>query len=167
MLKKYGYLFLVSGIVILLDQLSKILVRSQLLFGAIWAPWPALEEFFKIVHWKNTGMFMGVLEGFGLLFTLLAVVVAAAGLYFFPRIQRTERALRLGFSLQLGGVVGNLIDRLVVGHVTDFISIRGLPVMNIADIAIYAGLLILAFSVLLRPENKKNQAETASPDRQP
>jgi signal peptidase II len=66
--------------------------------------------------------------------------------------------------LQLGGVVGNLIDRLAVGHVTDFISIRGLPVMNLADIALYVGLLILAASVLLRPEKKANQAEPASPD---
>lgn len=166
MLKRYQFLIAISGVVILLDQATKIMVRMSLLPGEIWAPIPQLEDSFRIIHWKNTGMFMGVLEGFGLLFTLLAIIVALAGLYFFPRLKEDDWPLRLGFSLQLGGVIGNLIDRLIVGHVTDFLAIGRLPVMNFADIALYLGLIILAASVLLRPERSKNQAGTAGQDPQ-
>ena len=166
MLKKYGLLLVVSGTVVLLDQVTKILVRSLLQFGGIWLPFPSLDGLFQIIHWKNTGMFMGVLEGFGILFSLLAIAVACAGIYIFPRVPEEDWPLRLGISLQLGGVIGNLLDRLFVGYVTDFISIGTLPITNLADLALYLGLAILALSVLLKPERKKPQAGATRQDPQ-
>jgi signal peptidase II len=151
---------------VFLDQVTKVLVRSRLELGDIWLPSPSLDGLFQIIHWKNTGMFLGVLEGFGILFTLLAIAVACAGIYFFPRVPKEDWPLRLGISLQLGGVIGNLLDRLTVGYVTDFISIGRLPIMNLADLALYLGLAILALSVLLKPERKKPQAGATRQDSQ-
>ena len=68
--------------------------------------------------------------------------------YYFPRIPREEWLIRLAMSLQLGGALGNLIDRLLrEGQVTDFISVGNFPVFNVADASISVGTAILFFAL--------------------
>ena len=70
-------------------------------------------------------------------------------------MEQDDWLLRLALSLQLGGALGNLIDRLTVGHVTDFISVGNFPVFNLADASITIGAVLLFLDVWLRERADK------------
>lgn len=142
-LRDYIILFTLSGLVIALDQFTKSLVRSNLPLEGVWAPWHWLLPYARIVNWKNTGAAFGIFQNFGDVFTVLAIVVSVAILYYFPQVPRKDWPLRLAMCLQLGGAIGNLIDRLFQGYVTDFISVGNFPVFNVADASISTGVAIL------------------------
>jgi len=156
-IKNYGFLFMVAGTVVVLDQVTKFIVRTNVLLGEMWSPWPWLTPYARIVHINNSGAAFGMLQGFADIFALLAIVVVVIILIYFPRIPRNEWALRLALGLQLGGALGNLIDRLrYQGHVTDFISVATFPVFNIADASISIGVAILILSVWSTERGKPN-----------
>jgi signal peptidase II len=169
-LKKFIYdylsLFAISGVVIFLDQVTKTIVRSQLMIGEIWVPWAWLEPYARIVNWKNTGVAFGMLQGFNDVFAILAVIVTIAILYYYPQVPRDEWPLRLAMGLQLAGAVGNLLDRIQVGWVTDFISLGNLPVFNIADLSITVGTIILVIWVWIM-EKRKEVPEPSSEEEIP
>lgn len=147
-LRAYAFLLGVSGGVIALDQASKALIRANLALGQTW--YPLDIAFLRIVHWHNTGAAFGMFQDFGVVFTLLAFLVALAILYYFPRVPREDWPLRLAMGLQLGGAVGNLIDRLTIGWVTDFIAVGNFPVFNVADASISIGVAVLIMSVWVK-----------------
>ena len=144
----YGFLLLVVGAILLLDQLTKILVRSQIEPMHTLGPWNLLGVDLYLVHMPNTGMMMGLLQGAGLVITIIGLVVSGIIIYYFPQVPPHNLVARLGMGLLLGGILGNLIDRIFVGYITDFILIGSLPVFNLADICVYAGVSLLAISVL-------------------
>ena len=114
------------GLIILLDQWTKSWVRSNIAFGESWGPeW--LAPFARFVHWYNTGAAFGLFQGMGTVFIILAFVISIAILIYYPRVPRQDWTLRLAMSLQMAGALGNLIDRLTIGHVTDFIAIGSFP----------------------------------------
>jgi signal peptidase II len=158
--RKYGLLLSIAGIIILLDQWTKAWVRNNIPFGEMWAPIPGLEDFARIVHWRNTGAAFGMFQELSMVFTVLAIIVSIAILYYYPRIPSADWALRLALGLQLGGAIGNLIDRLFFGHVTDFISLFNFAVFNIADASISTGVAVLVIGVWVKD---RQQPET-SPD---
>lgn len=143
----YVLLLAIAGTVILLDQATKIWVRDNLAYGESFIPWPDIAPFARILHWRNTGAAFGLFQDGGGIFAILAVVVGAMIIFYYPKIQRGDWALRLAMGLQLGGAVGNLLDRLQHGHVTDFVSVSNFPVFNIADTSITFGVLILLVGV--------------------
>ena len=161
--KKYliDYAWLVGGafIIVLLDQITKEWVRSTLTYGEIYRPELWITQYARIMHWGNTGGAGGVLQGMGNIFSALTFVVAIAILYYFPQVPRQEWLLRLALTLQLGGAAGNLIDRLRLGYVVDFISIGTLPVLNLADASLITGIAILVVVVWLRQRHEKEQPE--------
>ena len=163
-LKRYllDYLVLgtLAGVVIGLDQWTKALVRTSLQFGEIWSPWDWLTPYARIVHWKNSGAAFGMLQGFGDVFTVLAIIVAIAILYYFPQVPRQDWLLRLAMCLQFGGALGNLIDRLVQGYVTDFISLGAFPVFNVADSSISVGVAILVLGMWVKERSAKTDSPT-------
>ena len=155
----YLYLISLAGLIIAADQWTKALVRAGLEFQQTWVPWPWLSPYARIIHMHNTGAAFGLFKDFSLVFTFLAVLVAAAILYYFPQVPRSDWTLRLAMGLQLGGALGNLADRLVRdGQVTDFISILNFPVFNIADASISTGVVILAIGMWLN--ERKQRGET-------
>ncbi|WP_299025000.1 signal peptidase II [uncultured Thermanaerothrix sp.] len=158
---RYRLLVLIAGGVILLDQATKALIRQNLALYETWAPWPWLAPYARIVHWYNTGVAFGLLQERGQFFAILAVLVALVIVYYFPRIPSRETWLRLALSLQLGGALGNLIDRLTLGHVTDFISVGTFPVFNVADASITIGTALLILSVWLQ-ERREQRAQKVS-----
>lgn len=164
-LRDYALLFSVAGMIIALDQWTKALVRVNLSLGEHWSPWVWLEPYARIVHWKNTGAAFGMLQEFGGVFTVLAIIVAIVIVYYFPRVSRHDWHLRFAMGLQLGGALGNLIDRLTIGWVTDFVSIGSFPVFNVADSSISIGVAVLIVGVWLK-ERRHPQRETSS-DKQP
>jgi signal peptidase II len=158
-IRTYGLLLLVAGIVILLDQVTKVIIRATLPFGASWTPWEGLP-FFRIVHWQNTGAAFGMFQGGGLIFGILAVIVSIVIALYFPKIPREFVFMRIALAMQLGGAIGNLIDRILFGPVTDFIAVGAFPVFNIADASITVGVAILLLFLWLL-ERKERAAKLA------
>jgi len=146
-IKSYALLFGVGGLIIAFDQWTKMLVRQNLAFGEMWSPWDWLTPYARIVHWQNTGAAFGMLQGYNLVFSVLAILVSLAIIYFFPKVPATDWPLRLAMALQFGGAVGNLIDRVLLGQVTDFISVYTFAVFNVADASISIGVAVLLFGL--------------------
>jgi signal peptidase II len=163
LLKDYLVLGLIVVIVIALDQLTKNMVRNALPLGGMWSPWPWLEPYARIVHWYNTGVAFGMFQGFGGIFTIIAIIVSVAIIYYYPRVPAEDWSLRLAMGLQMGGALGNMIDRLTQGHVTDFISVGNFAVFNVADSSITIGVAILLLGVYIQERNKK-QVIAIEPD---
>ncbi len=150
----YLSLALLAGSVIFIDQWTKAWVQHNLSLGESWTPFPSLLPFARILHWENAGASFGMFQNAGGIFTVLAVIVAGMIVFYFPRIQRGEWLLRLAMGLQLGGALGNLIDRLRFGSVTDFISVGNFAVFNVADSAITAGVVLLLLSIWFTGDEK-------------
>ena len=141
---------LVALLVVVADQLSKLWIRSNL------AVEQSLFElgFFQLTHVHNTGAAFGLFQGqsFALIIVSL-VVITVLLLYAFFIYRRfpflDDRLSKSALGLILGGTVGNLIDRIGFGGVTDFISVgTWWPVFNIADSAVTVGVIIFAYSLL-------------------
>ncbi|MDD5468764.1 MAG: signal peptidase II [Anaerolineales bacterium] len=144
----YVFLLKVAAPVVLLDQATKALVRATLDLEQTWTPFTWMEPYARIVHWKNTGASFGFLEDSNTLLILVGLAAAGAILYAFPRLPAHDWSLRLALALLMGGVSGNLIDRLLLGHVTDFLSIFSYNVFNLADVSNWAGVLVLLLGIL-------------------
>jgi signal peptidase II len=166
LLRQYTVLFGTAGIIIVLDQWTKALVRASLLPGEMWLPdgldW--LMPYARIINWHNTGAAFGMFQGQGWIFTLLAFLVVGLIIYYYPRVDAEDWWLRLAMGMQMGGALGNVIDRLTMGKVTDFISIGSFPVFNVADSSISVGVAILLLGVWLKEIQERKQAQAESID---
>lgn len=158
-LRDYGFLFLLSGIIIVADQATKAWVRASLPIGGSWAPWEWLAPYARIVHWYNTGVAFGMFQGLGDVFKVMALVVAAAIIYYYPRVPESDWALRVAMGMQLAGALGNWIDRMTIGHVTDFISVGNFPVFNVADSSITLGVVVLFIGMIIEERKEKRRAQ--------
>ncbi|MBN1145903.1 MAG: signal peptidase II [Anaerolineales bacterium] len=154
-LSDYVYLLSIAGTVVLLDQLTKHLVRANIPMGVVFMPDAWLSQFARIVHWKNTGAAFGMFQSLGGVFTVLSIIVSLVILYYFPQVSRQEWPVRLAMGMLLGGASGNLIDRLTIGHVTDFISIWFFPVFNLADLSITSGVIVLFLGMWYQEQQKQ------------
>ena len=145
-LRGYAMLLAIALPVLALDQVSKALVTSSLKGRP---PVPVLGGAFRVDYVRNTGAAFSLLVGGGALFTAVAAAVCVAILVYAPRLNTAPLLTRLALGLVLGGAAGNLIDRLRLGYVVDFIDFRWFPVFNAADSAIVVGVGLLALSSLL------------------
>lgn len=163
--KNYWGIFTIAAVIVALDQWTKWLVRTNIPAGQSWMPdslqW--LSPYARIVHWYNTGAAFGLFQEGGMVFTVLAFIVVGAILYYYPQVSHVDWPLRLAMSMQLGGAIGNLIDRLTIGHVTDFISVGTFPVFNIADSSISVGCVVLLLGVWWQERAAKKEKLQASP----
>lgn len=144
----YRFLFSVAGLIILVDQITKFIIRHTIPFGQAWMPLTWLAPYARFVNWHNQGAAFGMLQGFGGVFGLLAIIVSFAIIIYFPVIPRHDKWMRLALAMQLAGAVGNLLDRLFIGAVTDFLSVWTFPVFNVADASISVGVAILIIPYL-------------------
>lgn len=154
-IKEYGLLFSVASIIVILDQITKAIVRARIPYGGRWMPLDWLMPYFRFVHWDNTGAAFGLFQGGGLIFGILAVIVSILIVVYYSQIPQDEKLIRLAMSMQMGGALGNLIDRVVFGPVTDFISVGSFPVFNIADASITIGVGILILALWLSERKEK------------
>jgi len=166
LIKSYWLLFLVAVLIVVVDQITKALVRNNIPDGGVWSPWPWLMPYAKIVHITNTGVAFGMFQGLGPVFAILAVIISVAIIYYFPRVPMEDWTLRVALCMELGGAIGNLIDRLTQGYVTDFVSIGNFFVFNVADSCITVGVGVLILGVWLQDRRKKKD-EALQPAQQP
>lgn len=152
-MKKFKTAIFISLFVVVLDQLTKWIIRSNLhLHENV-----PLFSFFDITHVRNTGAAFGILRGLPEymripLFAIVIVVAIVVILLFLKKIADTDRVLIVSLSLILGGAIGNSIDRFRLGYVTDFLSFHWFgnpnyhwPPFNVADSAITIGVILIVF----------------------
>ena len=137
-------LLLVSLLVIGADQLSKYLVRANMDLGQ---SIPS-EGIVRLTYTTNTGGAFGLFANQTFLLTTAAVVGIAVLVIYLRYLPLGSTLLRLGLGLDLGGAVGNLIDRVRLGEVTDFIDVGFWPVFNLADSAIVVGTFLIVYYLL-------------------
>jgi signal peptidase II len=132
---------LVAAGVVALDQATKALVRATVARGDREAVFPGVE----IVHTRNTGVAFGALAGGGAIVTVVIALALVALLgYFATHVRRPLVWLPTG--MLLGGAIGNVVDRVRDGGVTDFVQLPlGFPPFNVADMSITFGVLVLLY----------------------
>ena len=134
---------LIAATIAVIDQLTKLLVMRWLDQEQSHI---VIRGFFNLVRWTNTGAAWGILQDRNLVLTVVSVITILL-LYLFRHSFQFNRPLgRLAFSLIAGGVVGNLIDRVRLGHVVDFLDFHvgryHWPAFNVADAAICIGIAL-------------------------
>jgi signal peptidase II len=133
---------LVLALVVLIDQVTKALVRNGIEVGEEDSILPAVT----LVHVRNTGVAFGAFSGGGIIVVALVVLALSALLYYF--VTHVDKPLIwLPTGMLLGGSIGNIIDRVRDGAVTDFVKLPAWPAFNVADISITFGVLVLLWVV--------------------
>jgi len=143
-------IFIIVLSVLSLDQLTKFLVTRNLSYNQ---SIPVIKGIFHLTLIHNRGAAFGILKNQVPLF-IFASVSAIILIYFELKNNRHKKSYSVSLSLILAGALGNLIDRLFLGYVIDFLDFRIWPVFNVADSAITIGAILLAFSILLEPKGE-------------
>ena len=167
----YYRLFMIAGVILVLDQITKILVQYSIPFeSSYFAPdrVTIIEDFFYLVHIGNKGAAWGMFSEYSGILTLLSFAVLLFIFCFRKQLELHRGTMQIAFGLLIGGILGNLIDRIRVGHVIDFIDIHlpftlpyilpfgRWPAFNIADSAIVVGML---FYLLLSLSDTKKKIQ--------
>jgi len=147
-------LLAVSG-VLAVDQLSKYLVRTNMRLGE---SWPS-EGLFRLTHGTNSGSAFGLFPNQTVLLAVASVLAIGFLVYFYRAHAMPRALLRFAIGLQLGGALGNLIDRLRTGAVVDFIDVGAWPIFNLADSSIVVGMALLVGILLLADAGSRTPAE--------
>ena len=148
----------VAAIVFALDQATKFLVVQNIPLSESWSISPIFARLFKFTYITNTGAAFGMFPQLGNIFTVVAIIVIIGIVFFHHFLPIGSIWVRLSIGLQLGGAMGNLVDRVLRGFVVDFVDIGFWPIFNIADISIVVGVTILTFC-LWDEENSANSRQ--------
>ncbi len=168
---------LVAALTLAVDQISKYLVLTNLRPGESWNPIASLKHWASITYVTNTGAAFGLLPEQGLVFIAIAIIVVIAILVYYRYLPTDQWLIKICLGLQLGGALGNLVDRLrsvllaegsLIDRfrhacVIDFLDFKIWPVFNLADSAIVLGVVILAY-YLLRDRSVESGNEREQPD---
>ncbi len=137
--------FAIVGLVVVLDQVTKYLVRANLALGESVPE----EGPLRITYVTNTGAAFGILQGQTVFLVITTFLGLAAILLYYVYPPMEHGVLRVALGLQLGGAVGNLADRVRLGRVTDFVDVGPWPAFNVADSSILVGVFIIIGFFLL------------------
>lgn len=153
--RRYGLFVGVAGFVVLIDQITKLWVdQSMRVYESI----PVVPGLLDLHYIRNTGAAFGFLSGshagFRIpFFILVSAVAIGIILFLFYKLEESEVMMPLALSLVLGGALGNLIDRVRLGEVIDFLLIHykafHWPAFNVADIGITVGVFLLVLRIFL------------------
>ena len=149
----------VSAILVLADQVSKaIVVRTMSLYESV----PVIENFFHFTYITNDGMAFGIDFPFGyFIFSLVSALLTFFLFWYLWTVRNDSLVIRLGLAMIIAGAVGNLIDRLMLGEVIDFLDFMignfHWYVFNFADSYVTVGMiLILIDSIFLEKKREKS-----------
>lgn len=154
----YRVLLAISLAVFALDQLSKAWIAVRLPFPTYGEPGaiPVVRGFFHLVHVGNTGAAWSMFSGQGVLLAMLAAATLIAIFVWRRALGLRDRMAQISFGLLTGGIAGNLVDRLLHGHVVDFVDLHFgsyvYPTFNIADSGICIGVLFYLWRSFQEPK---------------
>ncbi|MCL5985935.1 MAG: signal peptidase II [Actinobacteria bacterium] len=156
-LRNKVFVLLICFIIIGLDQFTKMLVKKYIPLGGTIDVWQGV---FDLTHTTNTGVAFGLLQNrqsFVLFSSIIAIVLIVLFLF---KIQHNMLSI-FGLGLTLGGALGNMIDRIFLGKVTDFLNFAYWPTFNVADSAVVVGFFLLALFLIRGPANSSRAGERA------
>lgn len=167
MKRKYIILLVLTLLIIVLDQLTKNIIRERFKLGDSIT---VIADLFNITYVRNTGAAFGLLAdadpAFRVPFFLIVPVIALFAIgYIFRKIPDQDVKLSTALSLVIGGAVGNLIDRVFLGYVVDFLDFHWkfqyhFPAFNVADSAICVGVGILTLDLIFQaPEEEGKEGK--------
>ena len=129
-------MYIISILVFLLDRISKLLVVNL-----IDKDISIIKNIFYLTYVKNDGAAFSILETQRILLIVLSIIALAFLIYYISKKDKNG----IGYFFLVGGIVGNLIDRIFLGYVIDFIGISSFPIFNIADVFIVLGAILILF----------------------
>ena len=138
--KKNIVIFSTALFIVFLDQLTKFLIKQNFQLNQ---SIPIIKNILHLTYIINTGSAFGLFKGLNIFFILFSIIVIIVIFYYLKKIIENEKALLFAIGLLLGGTIGNLIDRVFYGVVTDFIDFRIWPVFNLADSAVSISVILL------------------------
>lgn len=143
--RRFFIFFLVAAGIIALDQWTKWLVIQSIPLNTSWLPnsmeW--LSPYARLLHIQNRGVSFGTFQNGNTFFIILTTVIVVAIVYYVSHMDHPSDWMWVAAGMYLGGAVGNLIDRLTLGAVTDFISVGTFYIFNIADASINVSVVLL------------------------
>ncbi|MDI6894906.1 MAG: signal peptidase II [Bacillota bacterium] len=134
-----------GAVALTLDRVSKLVVARAMAPGESLPVWPGV---FHLTYVRNPGAAFGLLPGWDGLLVVLPAVVTLVALWAVPALAGQHRLAPVAGGLVVGGALGNLLDRMSTGLVTDFLDFRVWPVFNLADTFIVAGAGLLILSLV-------------------
>lgn len=156
---RFRLLLTVSAVVLVLDQATKLYIDRRF---ALYESVTVIENFFHITYVRNKGAAFGMLSdsAFRVPFFITVATVAALGiLWYLRQLREDQRLLQFALSLVFAGAVGNLIDRIRLGEVIDFLDVHWYqhhwPAFNVADSAITVGVGLLLLDLWFEERRKK------------
>jgi signal peptidase II len=139
----------VATVVIVLDQLTKGWVVATLGPSTMTRFIPIVGDDVRIAYSHNTGVAFSMFQGHPELLTVLAILILAGAVWFYAtQLPNQRRAIQIIMGLIVGGALGNLIDRIRLGYVVDFMQVGWFPIFNVADSAISVGAALLMLQFL-------------------
>ncbi len=159
------YLFIIAGVVILLDQVTKLIIMRNMYVGE---SIQIIENFLYITSHRNAGAAWGILQG-QMMFFYIVTVVFIVGILWYVRVYGTDDKLfNIGIGLILGGAIGNFIDRLLYQEVVDFIDTfiftYDFPIFNVADMGLVIGVGLIFIQTFLEAKREKRELNGVSKD---
>jgi len=159
---RYQILLTISALVLVLDQATKVYIdRTMALHSSI----TVVEGFFNLTYLRNKGAAFGVLADSAYripFFLLVSSVAALVILVVIKRLREDQRIAAVSLSLIFSGAIGNLIDRVRLGEVIDFLDVHWKghhwPAFNVADSAICVGVFLLAVEMFMEERREKKEA---------
>ncbi|MBR1760985.1 MAG: signal peptidase II [Schwartzia sp.] len=142
----------ISSLLVAADQAVKFFVVSSMRLGE---SIPVMAGIFHVTYIENPGAAFGMFANQRWAFIVAGVAVILAAVAMYRRLIRESAMVRWGAALLLGGAAGNLIDRVRLGRVIDFLDFRVWPVFNIADIGICVGVACLIYALTRDGEKEK------------
>lgn len=139
-----------------LDQLTKFVISNKLVLGGSVS---VIDKFFYITHWENKGAAWSILQNGRYFFIIITFIVASILAYMLYKSD--NKLFKFSVSFIIGGAIGNLIDRIYKGSVTDFLQFffgsYQFPVFNVADSCVCIGTMLLAYYLLFVYKDKENE----------
>ena len=155
-MKKIKYLI---GIILIfiIDQITKIIVMNNI---TLKSSITVIKNFFKITYTHNYGAAFGLFGGKTVFILIISFIILAYLLFELFRNKKSPLPLNIGITLIIGGLLGNLVDRLYFGYVRDFLDFTifnwNFAIFNIGDIAIVLGAALFLFGIILEGKNENN-----------
>lgn len=155
------WLLTVAGGILAADQATKIAVRAAMYEGQTI---PLINGWLQMTYVRNTGAAFGLFSHSQPVFVIATVLAIGLILFYHLKTKESNVWFNIALGLELGGALGNLIDRVSLGWVTDFVYVTHFPVFNVADSAIVVGVVVLIIAMIIDIPRNPRKEEYNAPD---
>ena len=148
----------ISLLLVVIDQVIKVLVINNM---TLQQSITVINNFFNITYVRNTGAAWSILSGNVLLLIMISILALVFIYYYFLKDKELKRIDTVSYSMLIGGIVGNLIDRMIHGYVIDYLDFKifnyNFPIFNIADTLIVISIIIIGISLIVGEYREQNR----------